>query len=79
MRGKILAHEGSEEQVETISNQGRGSGRWHMREGKWPEMRGELPFKIKEEVRRQETKPHCEVRFVTFHTGISSLTCQSHS
>lgn len=59
--GKILAHEGSEEQVETISHQGRGSARWHVREGKWPEMRGELPFKIKQEVRRQETKPHCEV------------------
>lgn len=48
----IRAEKGGREQEETISNLGQQSGRWHTRE----EMRGELGFKIKQEVMRQNCR-----------------------
>ena len=60
------AHEGNREQVDTFRNQGRRLDRWNKRKGMWPETRGELLFKIKQEVTKQKTWNDTTLTAVTF-------------
>ena len=46
------------------------SDRWHKRKGKWPEMRGELLFKIKHEIHKTKKKIRQDIP----HHGVTPTT-----
>lgn len=71
-RCTLYTREGDGEQVETIRSHGGQSCRWHVREVTWSE---EVPFKIKQEVRRQEMDERLEQNLSIAPNAIKAHIC----
>lgn len=58
-RNTLAQDKGNTDYLNILGGHNQESGktdRWHIREGKWPEMRRELLFKIKPEITRQKSR-----------------------